>query len=304
MGSATGASRTSTWSATPRRRYTGAHADVPIEGLPGLFENLRLCCDLADQVVLLSEYERDFLAALGARIDQAVIIRNGIDAAAMRGGDPEVFRKRFGLERYLLCVGRLEYRKNQALAALAVRDSAAPLVLVGAVGDPGYVDHVRRLGERNVRVLDRIEDRAMLASAYAGASAFVFPSWTEGAPLAAMEAAAAGTPLILGEMSSEQEHFGADAQYVHPRFPRRCRATRGQGCAIQRGILDRAPRRRDLGVVRAAAARAVRYPCAGGGRFGAAALHPGRTAVYGRSLGRTQHTARARRARSEPSSTT
>jgi len=31
-----------------------------------------------------------------------------------------------------------------------------------------------------------------------------------------MEAAAAGTPLILGEMSSEHEHFGADAQYVHP----------------------------------------------------------------------------------------
>ena len=202
--------------ATPRRRYTGEHADVPIEGLPGLFENLRLCCDLADQVVLLSEYERDFLAALGARIDHAVIVRNGIDAAAMQGGDPEAFRKRFGLERYLLCVGRLEYRKNQALAALATRDSAAPLVLVGAIGDPGYVDHVRRLGGRNVRVLERIDDRAMLASAYAGASAFVFPSWTEGAPLAAMEAAAAGTPLILGEMSSEQEHFGVDAHYVHP----------------------------------------------------------------------------------------
>jgi glycosyltransferase involved in cell wall biosynthesis len=202
--------------ATPRRRYTGADADVPIEGLPGLFDNLRLCCDLADQVVLLSEYERDFLAAVGARIDHAVIVRNGIDAAAMRGGDPETFRKQFGLERYLLCVGRLEYRKNQALAALGARDSAAPLVFVGAIGDPGYVDHVRRLGGRNVRVLERIEDRALLASAYAGASAFVFPSWTEGAPLAAMEAAAAGTPLVLGEMSSEHEHFGADAQYVHP----------------------------------------------------------------------------------------
>ena len=202
--------------ATPPRRYPGEGADVAIEGIPGLFEKLRLCCDLADQLVLLSEYERAYLGSLGARIDHAVIIRNGVDVEQMRGGDAERFRTQFGLDRYLLCVGRIEYRKNQALAALAARDLDAQFVLVGAAGDPGYVEHVKRLGGRRVRIIDRVEDRSMLASAYAGAAAFVFPSWTEGAPLAAMEAGAAGTPLVLGQMSSEREYFENDAGYVHP----------------------------------------------------------------------------------------
>ena len=201
--------------ATPRRSY-GRTGDVAIEGIAGLFEKLRLCCDLADQLVLLSEYERDYLAAIGARVDHAILIRNGVDADRMLAADPQLFRKAFKLDRYVLCVGRLEYRKNQALAAFAMRDLDVAFVLVGAAGDTGYVEHVRRLGGRNVRVLDRIEDRQLLASAYAGADAFVFPSWTEGAPLAAMEAGAAGTPLVLGEMSSEREYFGNDAVYVHP----------------------------------------------------------------------------------------
>ena len=203
--------------ATPRRRYESERdCDVPVEPFPGLFEKLRLCCDLADRLVLLSEYERGYLAAIGARIDHALIIRNGVDGDRMAEAEPALFRAQYGLDRYVLCVGRLEYRKNQALAAMALRGIETPLVLVGAPGDAGYVEQVRRVGGRNLRIIERIEDRQLLASAYAGASAFVFPSWTEGAPLAAMEAAAAGTPLVLGAMSSEEEHFGSDARYVHP----------------------------------------------------------------------------------------
>jgi predicted SAM-dependent methyltransferase len=55
-----------------------------------------------------------------------------------------------------------------------------------------------------------------LASAYRGATVFLMASWTEGAPLAALEAASAGTPLVLSSMSSEAEYFGDDALYVHP----------------------------------------------------------------------------------------
>ena len=201
--------------ATPRRRHGGG-GEVPVEGIAGLFENLRLCCDMADRVVVLSECERDYLAAIGARVDHAVLIRNGVDVERMSGAEPDAFRRAFDVDRYVLCVGRLEYRKNQALAALAMCDLGVTFVLVGASGDTGYVNHVRRLGGRNLRVLDRIEDRRLLASGYAGADAFVFPSWTEGAPLAAMEAGAAGTPLILSEMSAEREYFGDDALYVHP----------------------------------------------------------------------------------------
>ena len=201
--------------ATPARTRSGARPDVAIEGIHGLFEKLRMCCDLADRLIFLSEFERDYLTSIGARVDHGVVIRNGVDVEQMASADPELFRRRFNLDRYALCVGRLEYRKNQALAAMAMRDADVPLVLVGAAGDAGYVEHIRKLGG-DMRLLARIDDRRLLASAYAGADAFVLPSWTEGAPLAAMEAGVAGAPLVLSGMSSEREYFGRDACYVHP----------------------------------------------------------------------------------------
>jgi glycosyltransferase involved in cell wall biosynthesis len=88
--------------------------------------------------------------------------------------------------------------------------------MIGGRGDSGYRDWVERCAGSNVRILDRIEDRRLLASAFAGADAFAFPSWVEGAPLVAIEAGLAGTPLVLSSMSSEREYFGTFGEYVHP----------------------------------------------------------------------------------------
>src|SRR5690606_25344208 len=44
----------------------------------------------------------------------------------------------------------------------------------------------------------------------------VLPSWAEGAPIAALEAAASGTKLVLSDRSSEREYFGDFADYVDP----------------------------------------------------------------------------------------
>lgn len=203
----------------PKRHYLGKNADMPFEGIPGHFEALRRCCALADHVIFLSDLERDFLAALGVRTNHGVLIRNGVDNAFGEAVDPDLFRKCFGLDRYVLCVGRIEYRKNQALLAMAMRDLNIPLVLIGDVGDPGYLDHVRLLGGPNLYHYARIEDRALLASAYVGASVFVLPSWCEGAPLAALEAGLTGVPLVLSDRSSEREYFGAHAIYISPAEP-------------------------------------------------------------------------------------
>ncbi|WP_315385743.1 glycosyltransferase [Microvirgula aerodenitrificans] len=208
----------------PVRRYSGENADLPFEGIPGHFEALRKCCALADYVVFLSEQERDFLAALGARTDRGTLIRNGVSDAFAGAGDPELFRGQHGLGDYVLCVGRVEFRKNQALLAMAMRDLDVPLVLIGDVGDPGYLDHVRMLGGSNLYHFTRIDDKALLASAYAGAAVFVLPSWCEGAPLAALEAGLTGVPLVLSDRSSEREYFGGLADYVAPTDPAAMRA--------------------------------------------------------------------------------
>lgn len=232
---------------THPRIYAGpGQRGSPIEGIPGLFEQLRRCCDLADRLVFLSEFERRFLVSIGARVDHGIQIPNGIDVDRIVGGDRERFRMQQGLDRYVVCVGRYEYRKNQALAALALRDAGFEFVCIGAQGDPGYGDLVRKLGGRNVRLVERIDDRNMLASAYAGAAAFLLPSWTEGAPLAAIEAGIAGVPLVLSEMSSEREYFGDDAAYVHPADPAGIRRAVDSVVNRQEGDVERGARVRRL----------------------------------------------------------
>lgn len=199
-----------------RKQYAGHDGDVPIEGIPGHFDSLRKLCVLADYVIYLSDIERDLLKAIGAKINHGVLIHNGVDSRFSAEVDPDLFKKTHGLERYVVCVGRIEYRKNQAMLAMAMRDIPVPLVLIGAIGDCGYLEHVRAVGGTNIYHFSRIDDMDMLASAYAGASAFVLPSWCEGAPLAALEAGMTGVPLVLSNTSSEQDYFGEFAEYVSP----------------------------------------------------------------------------------------
>lgn len=198
------------------KRYAGKAAEEPVEGIPGHFEALRSICALADHVIYLSQIERDLLAAIGANIHHGTLIHNGVAAVFAENPDPNLFKKTHGFDRYVLCVGRIEYRKNQALLAMAMRDMPVTLVLIGDEGDWGYLDHVRMVGGKQLRHFARIEDQDMLASAYAGASAFVLPSWCEGAPLAALEAGLTGVPLVLSNMSSEPEYFGEHADYISP----------------------------------------------------------------------------------------
>lgn len=199
-----------------RKEYSGPNAESPIEGIPGHFQALRKCCALADHVVLLSKAEGELLRGIGADLPNYQIIHNGVSDTYSAAADPDLFKKKYGLDKYILCVGRVEYRKNQALLAMAARDIPLPVVLIGDVGDPGYLQHVKRVGGARIRHIERIGDQRMLASAYAGASVFVLPSWCEGAPLAALEAGLVGAPLVLSDMSSEQEYFGTNAEYVSP----------------------------------------------------------------------------------------
>ncbi|WP_435656761.1 glycosyltransferase family 4 protein [Brucella pituitosa] len=188
----------------------------PPEGVPGHFDALKAGVGLADHVIFLSEYERGFLDSIGAKPKASTVVRNGVDAGTMANGNPALFRNQYGLSDFVLIVGRIETRKNQALVAYALRDTNVPVVCVGHIGDQSYFDLMNRWCGSNFIHIDRIDDRKMLASAYKAASCLVLSSWSEGAPLVALEAAAAGTPLILSNMASEQEYFGDFATYLHP----------------------------------------------------------------------------------------
>lgn len=218
---------------------------------------------LADHVALLSHAELLGLRALGCEPTSRSLIWNAIDTTLFRDSDPEAFRRANGLGDYVLCVGRIEFRKNQALLIEALEESGLDLVLVGGRVDKRYGALVDELATDRVMLIEHLEPGGkMLASAFSGAKVFALPSWVEGAPIAGLEAAAAGCPLVLGNRAGEREYFGSLVQYADPSSVTSIRQ------AIERAISSDSPqeraRRRSLvvrkfDIVGAARATAAAY---------------------------------------------
>jgi len=190
------------------------------EPIAGYHAKVREMVSLCDHVICLSDRERDLLASFGAIPKACTVVRNPVDADSFENGDPELFASTYGVRDYILCVARIEPRKNQLMLVHALRESGLPIVLVGHAPGSEYVEAIRRIGGSTCRIIDRIpHESELLRSAYAGARVAVLPSWCEGAPLAALEAAASGASLVLSDRSSEPEYFGDYALYCDPADP-------------------------------------------------------------------------------------
>ncbi|WP_433782984.1 MSMEG_0565 family glycosyltransferase [Actinomycetospora sp. CA-101289] len=149
------------------------------------------------------------------------VIGNGVDAArfaaAAEAGAGEPWRARYG--RYVLAVGGIEPRKGTLELVEAMASVDAPLLIAG--GDTlfdyrGYRDEVfaraAALGVEPV-VLGSVDD-AGLPGLVAGAAVFAFPSTKEGFGLAAMEALAAGVPLVARDLPVLREVFAGAARFA------------------------------------------------------------------------------------------
>lgn len=192
--------------------------DAPIrEPYPGYHDRVRACVDSADHIICLSDYEKACLDKIGAEAKSWSLVHNPVDADKFSIASGDLFKQRFGVEDYILCVGRIEPRKNQLLLAIAARELDLPVIFIGHEGNANYAKLVREAAGENAKFVSRIDpsDDA-LASAFAGARIFCLPSWSEGAPLAALEAAAAGSNLVLSSLSSEPEYFSEFARFAHP----------------------------------------------------------------------------------------
>ncbi len=126
------------------------------------------------------------------------------------------------LERFrdcVLCVARIEGRKNQLALIEALQDTPFDLVLVGkeTANQPAYVTKVRRAAQASSRVhiLGPVtdEDKHWL---YRLARVHALPSWMETAGISSLEAAMASCTLVVTRNGDTAEYFGDDAQYCDP----------------------------------------------------------------------------------------
>jgi glycosyltransferase-like protein len=171
-------------------------------------------------------------AAVAAEVERGwgirpVVIANGVDAARFAAAaDDHAARRAWGdrLGRYVLAVGGIEPRKGTAdlVEAMALVRRARPeLSLVVAGGETlfdyrGYretvLDRAARLGV-SPQILGPVAHDA-LPALVAQAEVFAFPSTKEGFGLAALEALAAGVPVVARDLPVLREVLGPAARYA------------------------------------------------------------------------------------------
>lgn len=174
---------------------------------------------LLDTVSVILPNGRAELAEIENRfgpVRASVIVPNAVDAEEFRPPLPGEVVAREGV----LCVGRIEPRKNQLGLIRALRGSGIPLTLVGRAGrfSSRYYRQCRREAGREVTFLDQRSPRE-LRELYRHACVHACVSWYETPGLASLEAAACACPIVVTEGGCTREYFGDHARYCRPDDP-------------------------------------------------------------------------------------
>jgi glycosyltransferase involved in cell wall biosynthesis len=190
---------------------------------------LKKVLDAADIIVTPSaDTANDLNSHLGIPHERISVVWNGIDSVFF-STPPET---RPVEEPYVLFVGTPEPRKNlprliEAMTLLRERGFARKLVVAGG-GGWGHV----KIDDPNTHVAGRVSDGELLAL-YAHAECLAFPSLHEGFGLPAVEAMAAGTPVVAGSKGALPEVVGRAGVLVDPYDARAIAA------GIERAIAER-----------------------------------------------------------------
>jgi len=133
---------------------------------------------------------------------------------------PEFFVQKYGLEDFVLFVGRIEQKKNVLRLLKAYRDIKIPLVIIGHFNywDREYFEECKKAAKHNsnIHFLGFISSRELISSAYAAAKVFVLPSFWETPGIVSLEAGLTGCNLVITDRGSTTEYFKNYALYANP----------------------------------------------------------------------------------------
>lgn len=146
---------------------------------------------------------------------------NGIDLSRFKGKAYVDIRKAYSIppsRKIALCVSRIDYQKNQKLLlSILQNDADAHLMLIGPITSQWYFDELvaeidaKGLRERTTIIKGLPPDSPILFSALKSADVFVLPSVHEPFGIAALEAWAAGIPLLAANVGGLKD-FVEDAK--------------------------------------------------------------------------------------------
>jgi len=143
------------------------------------------------------------------------VVPYAADPAIFLDPDPTSFIQEYGLQDFVLQVGRLELSKNQVMLAYALKELELPVVFIGGNMQPNYIEWCKRYGPKQLKIISHLPPE-MLRSAYAAARIHVLPSWIETCGLVTMEAALANCSVVASIAGYEREYYRDLAYYCDP----------------------------------------------------------------------------------------
>ena len=167
----------------------------------------------ADAIIAVTDWEAWIMGELFAAPPQHVrVVPNAVEDV--------FFRRDSKLQGdHLICVATITVRKRVLEVAEAAIAAKTPLKVVGkpySEGDPYFLKFVQtaQASQGVVEYLGPIQNPEQLAARLHAARGFVLPSTMESQSLAALEAAAAGLPLLLSDLPWAHVTFGNGVTYL------------------------------------------------------------------------------------------
>jgi glycosyltransferase involved in cell wall biosynthesis len=172
--------------------------------------NLLFACGKTEAALLASLYPN-------ARSTVVPFGSSAADAPA----PPTLFEETFHVKDFVLCVGRVEPRKNQLMLLHSLEESDLAVVFAdgGFTYQPDYIALCKQFPRRGRTIFTgRLSDE-LLASAYRACRLHCLPSWYELPGLVSLEAAAHGCPVVASSWGCLPDYLGDTVAWCAPDDP-------------------------------------------------------------------------------------
>lgn len=175
---------------------------------------------VADAIVVNSDLEADALSEVySLPRTRFKTVHNGIEEEFTIPADAEAFKTQFEIRSsFVLNVANIEPRKNQLSFVRAIKSFPdLKLLVVGHIRDENYARRCFEEGGVQLRFIGPLPyNSPLLRSGLAACEFFAMPSTLETPSIAALEAHASGTPVLITREGSTTEYFGDSVVYIDP----------------------------------------------------------------------------------------
>jgi Flp pilus assembly protein TadD/glycosyltransferase involved in cell wall biosynthesis len=202
----------------PHRQFSRDYPNVWNTNPVNRFENEWVARNAA-MIFATGEREAKVINANYPGLQNVRNIELGFDP--MVTGSAERFYQEFGVKDFILCVGRIESRKNQLMLLKAMERESHTIVLAagGFTYQPDYDQAVRAFKRDGQTLILGKLSQQQLSDAYAASKIHVLPSWYELPGLVSMEAASIGKNVVVTDMGTTRDYFEDHALYCDPASP-------------------------------------------------------------------------------------